>query len=346
MGVAYLLLSLVGAAGALVLAWRFGLGVAATAATLLPTAAPGYLAWRALQGQPVAPSLPEAADRVARAVKKRWGEEERFRRVHDPYPLPVAWEAAAEDLLVPWSQLIERAGPPGDDCDWPASAAGLAGSDGQIGQVFTDRVPTRRLVVLGEPGAGKSVLLIRLLQDLISRRLAGAPVPVLFSLASWDPVDQGLEGWLADQLRRAHPGLTAIAEADTADLAQAMLDAELILPLLDGFDELPTAVHAVALDAINQYLSAARPLVLAARTAAYRATLDRPGTLVRLNAAAGISLLPLTRDQSAAYLRRNAGHPDSPAAARWDTVIYHLGTRTPVAQALSTPLGLFLARTI
>ncbi|MEU1415009.1 hypothetical protein [Streptomyces sp. NPDC005731] len=43
-------------------------------------------------------------------------------------------------------------------------------------------VPACRLVILGEPGAGESALLIRLPQDLIAHRTAGAPVPVLFSL--------------------------------------------------------------------------------------------------------------------------------------------------------------------
>jgi hypothetical protein len=68
--------------------------------------------------------------------------------------------------------------------------------------------------------------------------------------------------------------------------------------------------------------------------------------MVRLNGATGIHLLPLAPEQVAAYLRRDAGGPHTPAAARWNTVTTHLGTDTPVGQALSTPLGLFLARTI
>jgi len=304
--------------------------------------------------------LTAVTDRLADAVRTQWETEAEVRRINDPYPLPVAWRAADPDLVEPWELLtgLARAwpgGPPGDPARWPTNADGLAGGDAQIGEVFSERVPTRRLVVLGEPGAGKSVLLIHLLQDLIARRPAGGPVPVLFSLASWDPTSQRLQEWMADQLRCAHPGLrnpasapaTAVTSRSEAhDLARELLDARLILPLLDGFDELPPALHAVALDAINRSLPAKLPVVLAARSAEYRTAVARPDAVVRLNGAAGIHLLPVTREQAADYLRRDAGGSHTPAARRWDAVIAQLGTDTPVGQALSTPLGLFLARTI
>ncbi|MEU4682345.1 NACHT domain-containing protein [Streptomyces xinghaiensis] len=286
---------------------------------------------------------------------QQWDHEARIRRLNDPYPLPVAWRPVEADLVEPWPLLAERArawpgGPPGDPSEWPADAAGLAGVDAQIGEVFAHRVPTRRLVVLGEPGSGKTMLLIRLLQDWIERRPAGGLIPVLFSIASWDVAHQPLEGWLAEQLRRSHPGLRAPAPMSAArppskefDLAQALLDAGCILPLLDGFDELPSVLQPLALDVLNRSLPAKQPLVLASRAAEYRTTLTQSGNTVHLNGAAGIHLLPLTPGQAATYLRRDAG---GPAADRWASVIAHLGTGTAVGQALSTPLGLFLARTI
>jgi hypothetical protein len=243
-----------GAGGALALARHVGLDAAATAVALLTTVGPAYLGWKAFyydRAEAAIMDLEAAADHLARAVKKQWDDEMQIRRVNDPYPLPVAWRAADADLVEPWPLLGELArawpgGPPGDPACWPAQAAGLAGSDAQIGEVFTQRVPTRRLVVFGEPGAGKSALLIRLLQELIEQRPQGGLVPVLFSLASWDPARQPLQEWLAGQLRRSHPGLRAPApshaiglRAGRYDLARALLDARRILPLLDGFDELP-----------------------------------------------------------------------------------------------------------
>ncbi|MEV0845046.1 NACHT domain-containing protein [Streptomyces sp. NPDC049954] len=298
------------------------------------------------------------ADELAFAVKRQWDDEVEARRLNDPYPLPVAWRTADAALTEPWARLTSLAsdwpgGPPGDPAGWPANEADLAGHYVQIHEVFAHRVPTRRLVVLGEPGSGKTVLLIRLLQDLIQRREDGEPVPVLFSLASWDPTHDSLEAWLAEQLRRSYPGLRAPAPTITAalgtrhaDLAQALLATGSIIPLLDGFDELPPALHTVALDTLNRTMLARQPLVLSSRAAPYRTALARPDATVRLNGAAGIHLLPLTPQSAADYLRRDAGGPHASAANRWNQVITHLGTNTPAGQALSTPFGLFLARTI
>ncbi|MCC5480471.1 NACHT domain-containing protein [Streptomyces barringtoniae] len=357
------MLVVLGAAGALALAQRFHLGTAATAASVLLSLASAYIAWaafRADRAEATAVELGAIAGQLAEAVKNQWDDEAAVRRVNDPYPLPVAWRAADDDLAEPWQLLTDLAcalpgGPPGDPALWPRRAAGLSGQGADIGEVFAERVPTRRLVLLGEPGAGKSVLLIRLLQDLIARRTEDAPVPVLFSLASWNP-DQPLKPWMAEQLRSTYPGLrapaphSAIPATDAAnrraDLAEALLHAGRILPLLDGLDELPPALHATALSALNGALPAQRPLVLASRAAPYRAVLRHPDAPVRLNGAAVIQLRPLAPDTATAYLRRDAGGPHTTAARRWDAVTAHLGTASPVGQALSTPLGLFLARTI
>ncbi|GGS05480.1 MULTISPECIES: NACHT domain-containing protein [Streptomyces] len=363
-GIRYLLLVVSGALGALALAWHFHLGTAATAVTVLLGLAPAYIAWaafRADRAEAASVDLDTVAEQLAVAVKAQWDDEVAVRRINDPYPLPVAWRPADTGLGEAWPLLTSLArawpgGPPGDPALWPQDAAGLAGADGEIGEVFTDRVPTRRLVILGEPGAGKSVLLIRLLQDLIRRRTPTSPVPVLFSLASWNP-GRPLNSWMAELLRRSYPGLSspapaqviattaATAAAGADDLAQALLDTGRILPLLDGFDELPSEWHAIALDALNRALSAQQPLVLASRTTPYRDALTRPGTAVLLNGAAAIQLLPLAPAAAAAYLRRDAGGTHSPAAGRWDAVAADLGSSSPVGQALSTPLGLFLART-
>jgi len=166
------------AGGALLMARSFHLGTAATVITVLLGLGPSYLAWAAFRGdrsEAAVVDLDTVSEQLAGAVGRQWDEEAAVRRVNDPYPLPVAWRAADEDLAEPWPLLADLArawpgGPPGDPGRWPQQATGLAGVGAEIGDVFTERVPTRRLVILREPGAGKSVLLIRLLQDLLERR--------------------------------------------------------------------------------------------------------------------------------------------------------------------------------
>ncbi|WP_258563188.1 NACHT domain-containing protein, partial [Streptomyces phytophilus] len=364
-GVVYLLLALLCAAGAPALVRYVGGEAAAAAAAVLCGVPPAYLSWKAFlhdRLETAAPTTAEAADRLAVAVRRQWEAEARRGRVHDPYELPIAWRAADEEPAESWPLLRETAaswpgGPPGDPAGWAREPGGLAGRGAEIGAVFAERVPTRRLVIVGEPGAGKSVLLIRLLLDLIERRGVGAPVPVLFSLASWNPEGQSLDRWLAEQLRRDHPGLRQPVPGSMAgpagaggpvDLAQALLAECRVLPLLDGFDELPGGLRPVALDAVNRALSAGKPLVLTSRAAAWRAAVTRPDAAtaaVRLNGAAVIRLLGLDAERAGDYLRRDAGD-DATAARRWGAVAAQLGTGSPVGQALSTPLGLFLARTV
>ncbi|MFF8432491.1 NACHT domain-containing protein, partial [Streptomyces sp. NPDC016566] len=325
-----------------------------TALLVLPAAVVAVL--RSGKAGPAPTHLGDVADQLAQAVRQQWEAEARLRRLNDPFPLPVAWEAADADLVESWAQLKELAEDwpgqsPGADCEWAVSPGGLVGKGGELVEVF-ERVPTRRLVVLGEPGAGKTMLLIRLLLGLLEHRPPGGPVPVLFPLASWDPARQDLYTWMADELARDHPALRALAPADplqagTGTQARALLAQRMVLPILDGLDELPENMRARALHAINQALPARQPLVLSSRTAEYRSALTTPaGVTVLLNGAAGIRLLPLDPAKAAAYLERDAGGRDTKAAARWRRVTASLGTTAPVSQALSTPLGLFLARTI
>lgn len=360
-GLRYVLLLVCCTGAALFVAHAFRLGVAATAVIpVLLGLGPIYLGWaafrhdRAEAADVLTPQSAAAA--LAAAVRQQWEAEAEIRRLNDPYPLPVAWRPADADLVEDWSLLCSTArawpgGPPADPAYWPTAADGLAGHDGQIGDVYASRTPTRRLVVLGEPGAGKTMLLIRLLLDLIERRSADDPVPVLFTLATWNPALRTLHQWMADQLRQSYPGLITSAPADPVtqqdqDLAQALLDGRWILLILDGFDELPPALRTLALDAVNRSLPLKQPVVLSSRAAEYREALRQPGQAVCLNGAAGIELLPLPPEQAASYLRRTAGESLTGSGGRWRPVEDQLGTSSPLGRALGTPLGLFLARAI
>jgi hypothetical protein len=133
------------------------------------------------------PDLAQAADDLASAVGRQWREEAALRRLNDPYPLPVRWQPAAPQLMEPWRSLIQRATTgtgwaPASPSGWASGVEALSGSGRELVEVLA-KVPTGRLVVLGEPGSGKSVLLVRLVLDLLARRRRGDPVPVLPFLA-------------------------------------------------------------------------------------------------------------------------------------------------------------------
>jgi hypothetical protein len=142
-------------------------------------------------------SLAPIADELAIAVGTQWEAEVRVRRLNDPYPLPVSWAAADSSLTDTWDSLVKlaRTGAgwprPPQEGSWAASSDNLAGKGDELTEVLA-RVPTGRLVVLGEPGAGKTMLMVRLVLDLLARRVGGGPVPFLASVASWNPAEQEL----------------------------------------------------------------------------------------------------------------------------------------------------------
>jgi hypothetical protein len=144
-------------------------------------------------------TMAQVADQLAIAVGVQWEAEARVRRLNDPYPLPVSWTAADPSLTDAWDSLVRLAAsgagwplPPASGT-WAASPHELAGEGGELVEVLA-RLPTGRLVVLGEPGAGKTMLMVRLVLDLLARRTAGSPVPFLASIASWTLPSRTFEG--------------------------------------------------------------------------------------------------------------------------------------------------------
>jgi hypothetical protein len=208
-------------------------------------------------------------------------------------------------------------------------------------------VPTGRLVVLGEPGAGKTMLMIRLVLDLLARRAVGGPVPYLASVASWNPNGQDLRGWLAARLAIDYPALAAAPPVGMTEPTQAaaLLASRLILPILDGLDEIPDQVRGPAISRVNDALRPGEPLVVTCRTQQYQDAVRPPGGLeVTLRAAAAVQLRLLDADAVRDYLSDDAAGPA--ARTRWAPVFTILGTQAPAAQALSTPLMVGLARAI
>src|SRR5262249_49157423 len=160
------------------------------------------------------------------------------------------------------------------------------------------------------------VLLVRLVLEMVSpgRRREGEPVPVLLPIASWNPVTQNLHSWIVHWLATDPAGLAGLTP-DAADMAQALLMAGLILPVPDGFDEIPDEVRGSAIARINEAVKPCPGIIVSARTSAYRDAVHGEAGEQVLAGAAGIELCPLDASVVADYVREAA---DTRAvASRW-----------------------------
>ena len=160
------------------------------------------------------PSPPATTKEFAKALHEQLWEEYVRLDLDAPRPLGVDWTPV----------------PLGDDHLDPA----LAGQD--IATVY-EKIDSRRLVILGAAGSGKSVLVQRLAISLLGGKPSeegqsyDGPIPVIFGLKSWEP-GTGLNEWLAGQLVALRYRF-APSESEVAKL----LRKGRIVPILDGFDE-------------------------------------------------------------------------------------------------------------
>lgn len=212
-----------------------------------------------------------------------------------------------------------------------------------------------RLVVIGEPGAGKTVLATRLLLDLATPESSRLRIPVRLSLPAFSipegefnaaKVRDQLDDWIADQL--------AATYHVEPEVTKALVAQKRVLPILDGLDEMDPdegrATRArIVLDALNV---AAGPggwsVVVTCRAERYQ-EIARTGSA--LQDATVITMQPLFVEQAIGWLAHR--FPDSSqsdgAQKRWHPVIALMrkhSIRGRLARCLTNPLMLYLAAAV
>jgi hypothetical protein len=291
-----------------------------------------------VEARPVDPAA--LAKRLGRQVRSQWiGEAEArwLRNERDRVPvLPLEWFVTARNVaaddgarpLAPSGRIEGR---------FDTAAATLAG-------VYRS-VPSGRMVMIGEPGAGKTVLAMLLTTGLLpeSRLAADAPppsaddpVPVLLSASSWDPVSQTLDDWIVRALALSYYG-------GSEEEPAVLLRAGLLLPVIDGLDEIPESARRSAVHAISREVTRGRPVVVTCRSAEYEDTIK--GGAPMLHRAPVVEMAPVCPADAIAYLRSaNTSDCDT-----WEKVYVELGRHAepgPLAEALTTPLMISLASAV
>ena len=149
---------------------------------------------------------------------------------------------------------------------------------------------TGLLLILGEPGSGKTTTLLELARTLLERARYDIKerVPIVLNLSSWKK-DQPLAEWISSELSNKYRVPLKIARSWLK---------KVLVPLLDGLDEIETALQPDCVAAINDFIDGSEPsgLVVCCRLNEYRWLPRR----LKLNGA--ICLEPLSSEEVSKYL--------------------------------------------
>ncbi|MFI9008330.1 hypothetical protein ACIGNX_13985 [Actinosynnema sp. NPDC053489] len=297
--------------------------------------------WRAAAGSPV-PDLDEVTDQLALAMRSQGEATAVERRLIQPAPLPIRWRRAGGGLAGPVSAAT-------DGQHWFDPLPGLtrvtvdhisSGTRQNLHAIYGG-LPSGRLMIVGGPGAGKSSAAVLLMLDALRYREQATsdvhrrqiPVPVMFTLRSWDPNTTSLRDWLTAKLTDLPPlrGWTR--------LAGKLLDAGRIAVFLDGLDEIVEQVRPRALLALSE--QATFRLVLLTRSAELAEAVRHHG----LYSAVALELQALPPDTVAEYLLRPL---TDPAPDSWRRVATTVTSRpgSPLGRSLVTPLWVSLVHDV
>ncbi len=224
--------------------------------------------------------------------------------------IPVGLDEQQDAVASPWSANL-----PQSEGHSRALAPGIS-----ISEVYDQA--GGELLILGEAGSGKTTLLLELTRHLLDRaeRDESAPMPIVFLLSAWAAKQQPLEEWLIEELNSKYQV--------PYPLAEFWIRNEMILPLLDGLDEVEANVRSACVVAINTYKKAygLSALVVCSRLTDY---LLYPPRIILNNA---VVIRPLTLQQIDDYLKSSGEH--------WMQFSQLLHSSLSLQQLVTTPLML------
>lgn len=164
--------------------------------------------------------------------------------------------------------------------------------DRSVTTIFNEMGAGRKLLILGEPGSGKTITLLRLAQYFIdhAEQDLSQPIPVVFNLSSWASKRQSIAQWLVQELY----GKYYVSK----DIGKAWVQEEQLLLLLDGFDEVKAEVRNDCIQELNKFIKehGLTEIAVCSRIRDYEVLSNR------LTLQSAICIQPLTQSQIDKYL--------------------------------------------
>jgi predicted NACHT family NTPase len=162
--------------------------------------------------------------------------------LHNAILINLGKEAQPEQVKRPWSPDIKIGDKPSEQIP----------DNRTILEIFDQEEIAGKLLILGNPGAGKTTTMLDLAKALIARaeQEADYPIPVLFNLSNRKDDKQSMSDWLVAELKSKYGVRKDIG-------AKWVSDAKL-LPMLDGVDELESLYQEPCVQKINEFMQSDR----------------------------------------------------------------------------------------
>ena len=241
-------------------------------------------------------------------VRTFWIEGVLEKSIHHAVLINLEKEVQTDSVDHPWGMVLEL----------PDNERHILSPKTDIIEIFNQS--TRALLILGEPGSGKTTTLLDLARKLIEnaeQKISTEPIPVVFNLSSWG-TSKSLFDWLVKELSEKYQ--------IPRKIGKAWLEENRLLPLLDGFDEIAEPYRQNCIIAINEFIEGygLPGVVVCSRITEYTNLPNR----LRLNAA--ICVQPLTDKQIDLYIQNAIGKDKTlKALLKKDDLLYNLA-KTPL----------------
>lgn len=158
--------------------------------------------------------------------------------LHNDEFINVGKEVQPDQVKRPWDREIKIG----------VKAATEIPDDMTISQVFEAPEINGKLLILGQPGAGKTTTLLHLAKTLVEKAEEDSsyPIPILFNLSSWKDEKQSIRDWMVGELRSKY--------GVSSKWGQQWVMERIVLPLLDGLDEVAPGRQEICVKRINELL--------------------------------------------------------------------------------------------
>jgi MFS family permease len=164
-------------------------------------------------------------------------------------------------------------------------------------QVYEEIGQGRTLLILGVPGAGKTIALLQLAERLIERSEPNLrlPMPVVFNLSPWAREQKPIVDWLIDELREKYQV--------PKSLSKPWIEQQQLILLLDGLDEVKEENRNDCVGALNKFIGLfpRTEVAICCRVRDYEALTER------LRISSALCLQPLSVEQVYQFLDNVGG---------------------------------------